>query len=247
MSVIGHWDCSTITISYATYDPDKGIFIPGETTTSSNCIYVIDSIVYYDEGGGGGGTGNGGGDDTEPGGPGIITPPSQPNDYDKNNDGVIDCYKNVIMRINGLFISSDCDAIRQREDGSTYPHMSWDITGPGVDGAIIYAAASGKVIGTGKQTKIDKITGEEVIAGWGYYVMIRDNAGNIWIYAHLKGTDADPSGIGLKNGTMVTAGITPIGLCDSTGNSDGPHLHIEIWRNGVYGDKICPDNFIGKC
>ncbi|MDH7514105.1 MAG: hypothetical protein QHH14_14255, partial [Clostridiales bacterium] len=66
------------------------------TTTGSywDCItyygYIYDG--YGGGGGGGAGSGNNGGDIDDPGGAGGgIT---NPNDYDKNNDGYIDCYKN---------------------------------------------------------------------------------------------------------------------------------------------------------
>ncbi|MGC8893208.1 MAG: M23 family metallopeptidase [Candidatus Saccharicenans sp.] len=192
MSIIGHWDCVEVTTSYAWYNPDDGEWYLSKPETSYQCTYVIDNIIFDDEDDSTGGASDGdSGDDSEPGGPGGGMGPTQPNVYDTNNDGYIDCYNNVIMRMNGLFISSNCDEIRQKEDGSTYIHGAWDITGPGVDGANIYAAASGEVIYVGVQTttQTDKITGQKItyISGYGYYVMIKDDAGNIWIYAHLKG------------------------------------------------------------
>lgn len=167
MSVIGHWDCVEVTTSYAWYNPDDGLWYLSNPETSYQCTYVIDNIIFDDGGDStGGGSGGDSGDDSEPGGPGGGTGPTQPNVYDTNNDGYIDCYNNVIMRINGLFISSNCDEIRTKiVDGKivTYVHRAWDITGPGVDGATIYAAASGEVIYTGAETKTitDKETGEE--------------------------------------------------------------------------------------
>jgi len=237
--VIGHWDCVEITITYATYNPDDNSWYPGNTETYYECTYIIYDIVFdggeEDSGSDSGGTG----DNPGSGGSTVVPGSGQPNDYDKNNDGIIDCYKYVIMRIDGLNISNSCSDT----------HKAWDVSSPGESdyGATIYAAASGEVIYVGKQTKLDKITGEKIITGFGYYVKIRDNAGNIWVYAHLLGTDDDPSGIGLTEGTKVTAGITPIGLCDNTGTSYGSHLHMEIWKNGVYGDKICPGDLIGNC
>lgn len=203
------------------------------TTTGSYWDCVACYVYLYDgSGGGGGGSGDNGDVDDPGGGGGGVT---NPNNYDKNNDGYIDCYTNTVMRVSGLYIKSGCS--EQRTYG---PHNAWDITGVGVDGTTIYSVSNGIVLQVGKQT--DPNTGE--ISGWGYYVKIKDNEGNIWIYARLKGTDFDPSGLGLSVNSKVIAGITPIGICDSSGNSTGPHLHLEYRVNN---QKTCPDEKIGKC
>jgi len=198
---------------------------------------------------GGDGSGCASEDNPGSGGSGNITGPGNTtNVNDKNNDGYIDCYKNTIMRSNGLFINSGRNDIRQREDRTTYVHEAWDITGSGVDGTTVYATASGEVIDVSVQTttEVDTETGQKMtfISGWGYYVKIKDNAGKIWIYAHLKGQAGNPAGIGLKLGTKVVAGLTPIGLGDSSGNSSGSPLHLEVRANSV---KTCPDQVIGNC
>lgn len=202
------------------------------TTAGSYWDCVTYYAYLYDGSGEGGGGSGDNGDIDDPGDGGGIT---NPNGYDKNNDGYIDCYKNTIMRVSGLYISSDCS--EQREYGQ---HNAWDITGVGVDGATIYSVSNGTVLDVGKQT--DPKTGK--ITGWGYYVMIKDNEGNIWIYAHLNGTDKDPSGLGLSVNSKVTAGITPIGICDSSGDSTGAHVHLEYRVNN---QKTCPDTKIGRC
>ncbi len=93
---------------------------------------------------------------------------------------------------------------------------------------------------------IDEETGEEgvVLTDYGYYVKVKDDNGNIWLYAHLKGKPGDPSGVGLKVGDKVIAGVTPVGLCNSTGTSTGDHLHLELYVNG---EKTCPGEKIGDC
>jgi len=155
------------------------------TTTGSYWDCVTYYGYLYDGAGGGSGGGDDSGDFDDPGsGGGVIVNP-----YDNNKDGFIDCYKNTIMKVSGLFISSDCN--EQRSYGL---HNAWDITGIGVDGKQIYSASDGTVLEVGVQTSHE--TGQ--ITGWGYYVKIKDNEGNIWIYAHLKGTKDDPSGLGLS-------------------------------------------------
>lgn len=65
--------------------------------------------------------------------------------------------------------------------------------------------------------------------GYGWYVTVR--GGQFWTrYAHLGGS-------GLPVGTSVLAGNV-IGLCDSSGNSTGNHLHLEIKQNGIFIDPV---------
>jgi len=78
-----------------------------------------------------------------------------------------------------------------------------------------------------------------VLTGYGYHVKIKDAEGNWWLYAHLKGKDVDPSGVGLKVGDTITVG-TKIGLCDSSGDSTGAHLHLEYRLGSEWGTKTCP-------
>jgi len=66
-------------------------------------------------------------------------------------------------------------------------------------------------------------------AGYGFYVQLR---GTEWwtLYAHLDE-------IHVVAGQVVNAGDT-IGLGNSTGNSTGPHLHLEIKHRGTYIDPL---------
>ena len=81
-----------------------------------------------------------------------------------------------------------------------------------VTGTPVYAAASGKV----------------EISGWndsyGYYVLINHGSGYTTLYAHN-------SQLLVKQGQWVDRG-TMISKSGSTGNSSGPHLHLEISLNG---------------
>lgn len=62
---------------------------------------------------------------------------------------------------------------------------------------------------------------------------------NYWLYAHLKGSDDDPSGVGLTVRAKVTAGLTKVGKCDNSGTSSVAHLHLEYQVNST---KTCPTN-----
>lgn len=75
--------------------------------------------------------------------------------------------------------------------------------------------------------------GEIIEAGWdgsyGYKVAIRHHDGTVSWYAHL-------SRIVQSSGSVEPG--TVIGRLGSTGNSTGPHLHLEIRPNG--GDPVNP-------
>ena len=60
----------------------------------------------------------------------------------------------------------------------------------------------------------------------GNQVYYRDNAGNVYYYAHLNGY---ASGIG--SGVHLSAGDL-LGYVGSTGNSSGPHLHFSYGPGG---------------
>lgn len=79
----------------------------------------------------------------------------------------------------------------------------------------IYAAAPGKVVYTGKLNARGNVTIIDV--GWGVYT----------IYAHQL-----DDGIYVSVGQQVQAGQL-IGHIGATGHVTGPHLHFEMWVNGV--------------
>lgn len=90
-------------------------------------------------------------------------------------------------------------------------------------GQPVYAMHSGKVISAGWSS-----------VGYGNQVVI--DGGKYWSrYAHLQS-------IGVKDGDEVNAG-EGIGLGDSTGNSSGNHLHLELKINGTFVD---PMLYIGR-
>ncbi|MCG2842751.1 M23 family metallopeptidase [Sandaracinobacter sp. RS1-74] len=75
-------------------------------------------------------------------------------------------------------------------------------------------------------------SGTVVMAGWG------GGYGNVVVIDHGRGLRtryAHMHRIGVKNGQQVSQGQT-IGQVGSTGLSTGPHLHYEVWQNGVAVD-----------
>jgi hypothetical protein len=165
----------------------------------------------------------------EPGGGG--TPPVI--NYDTNNSGFVDCYQTAIFHTTSLTITSTCEEVR-----GSVPHNALDLWIPNIDGKAAYSVCNGTV------EKVDaQRDGNGALTGWGYYVEIKDPAGNIWRYAHLKGTNVDPSGVGLTKGSQIAAGTSQVGLCDSSG-AQTAHLHLEYWKDGV---KTCPVSKLGNC
>jgi len=86
-----------------------------------------------------------------------------------------------------------------------------------IEGTDVCAIMSGKVIiaNTGN-------------TGYGNYIVINHGSGYVSMYAHL-------SKIMIAEGSIVKKGDV-IGKSGNTGNSTGPHLHLEIIENGLLVD-----------
>lgn len=101
------------------------------------------------------------------------------------------------------------------EYGGARGHGGMDIAGP--SGTPIVAAESGTVI----RSHMADTWGW----GWGYHVYIYHNGTYSTLYAHMSQT-------AVSTGEYVQKGQV-IGYEGSTGDSTGPHLHFEVWQNGV--------------
>lgn len=102
-------------------------------------------------------------------------------------------------------------------------HQGMDIAGD--YGTSIVAAESGTVVRAW--------TADDWGMGWGYHVMIYHNDTYSTLYAHM-------SAVAVSNGQTVSQGQI-IGYEGSTGDSTGPHLHFEVYQNGV---RVNPRNFL---
>ncbi|GAB3707752.1 M23 family metallopeptidase [Mariniluteicoccus flavus] len=81
-------------------------------------------------------------------------------------------------------------------------------------------------LGTPVFAVMDGVVAAQIPAGWnGIHVVIAHPGGVHTHYAHLSQMSVQP-------GTQVRAGQT-IGLVGSTGNSSGPHLHLEYYPPGT--------------
>ncbi|MEL6917038.1 MAG: M23 family metallopeptidase [Bacteroidota bacterium] len=98
-------------------------------------------------------------------------------------------------------------------------HWGMDFTAP--KGIPIYATGDGKV------TRADNGS-----SGYGKHIRIDHGYGYLTLYAHL-------SKYNVRKGQKVKRGDL-IGFVGSTGRSEAPHLHYEVWKDG---DRINPINF----
>ena len=98
-------------------------------------------------------------------------------------------------------------------------HYGMDFTAP--KGTPIYATGDGKV------TRADNNS-----SGYGKHIRIDHGYGYLSLYGHL-------SQYNVKSGQKVKRGDL-IGFVGSTGRSEAPHLHYEVWKDE---DRINPINF----
>ena len=93
-----------------------------------------------------------------------------------------------------------------------YGHSGLDIAAQ--HGSPVYASDAGRVV-----------TALKLGTGYGWHLVIDHENGYQTLYSHLSRFDVD-------YGERVYKGQT-IGLVGSTGLSTGPHLHFEVFQNGV--------------
>lgn len=98
-------------------------------------------------------------------------------------------------------------------------HWGMDFTSP--KGTPIYASGDGRV------TRADNNS-----SGYGKHIRIDHGYGYVSLYGHL-------SNYNVKARQFVKRGDL-IGFVGSTGRSEAPHLHYEVWKDG---DRINPINF----
>ena len=103
--------------------------------------------------------------------------------------------------------------------GFSSTHKGYDISGGGIFGAPIVAAASGRVIFAAFGTAYNSHN------RYGYCVDIDHGSGIATRYAHCRA-------LTVSAGDYVTEGQV-IGYVGSTGQSTGAHLHFEVRKNGV--------------
>jgi murein DD-endopeptidase MepM/ murein hydrolase activator NlpD len=98
-------------------------------------------------------------------------------------------------------------------------HWGMDFTAP--RGTPVYASGDGKIKRADNRA-----------SGYGKHIRLEHGYGYMTIYAHL-------SRYNVKVGEEVKRGDL-IGFVGSTGRSEAPHLHYEVWKDG---ERINPINF----
>lgn len=98
----------------------------------------------------------------------------------------------------------------------------------GITSTKVYSICSGTVVYAGWESAANHKK------GFGKYVKIQSTTGEFVYLAHLDK-------VLVSVGTKVSP-TTVVGIMGSTGNSTGPHTHVEIRRNGV---KINAANYMG--
>lgn len=88
-----------------------------------------------------------------------------------------------------------------------------------------FAAATGTVV---KAVSDGTVVASDPSGAYGINVLIKHEDGTYALYAHLSSKV-------VQAGTQVQAGRM-IGLSGSTGNSTGPHLHLEIRKEAAFGE-----------
>lgn len=141
--------------------------------------------------------------------------------------------KKTVSKLSAKAFDGFCAPVRKGRITSSYGYRTNPVTGVykmhgGLDigassGAGIYALLDGTVQ---KSTKSDS---------YGNYVLIKHGNGYSTLYAHC-------SKLLVEKGQTVKAG-EKIALVGATGNATGPHLHIEIRKNG---QKLDPEPLLGK-
>ncbi|HOY66025.1 MAG TPA: M23 family metallopeptidase [Candidatus Ozemobacteraceae bacterium] len=130
----------------------------------------------------------------------------------------------------GVTTTSAMGMRRHPKTGRMRYHSGIDLAGAGCDGWKVAAIGPGRVVSSGWN------------GGYGYMVVLRHDldAGLVYSrYGHLRREGRLPPG------TVVGRG-DPIGLCNNTGVSTGPHLHFEIRRHAESGRPVDPRPFLSE-
>ena len=117
----------------------------------------------------------------------------------------------VINPLRGGWESSPFGRRRDPFTGEASRHRGVDIAAP--EGTTIRSASDGRVAFVGYNDIL------------GNFIQVRAPLGFTYIYGHLSDT-------WVQSGTRVSQG-TPLGAVGSTGKATGPHLHFEVWKDGV--------------
>ena len=118
--------------------------------------------------------------------------------------------------------------------GGTNNHRGLDIVGKGYTIDNVVSHSKGKV--TKAVTGYLKGNGEGTWWRYGNHVIIEHDNGSTSLYAHLQSTS-------LKVGERIEKDQL-IGRMGTSGNSNGVHLHFELWNTNNYNSNIDPTPYL---
>jgi murein DD-endopeptidase MepM/ murein hydrolase activator NlpD len=122
--------------------------------------------------------------------------------------------------VNGRMTSPFGPTADPFKDGETRNHYGVDIAAP--TGTPIYAPANGVIVAA-----TDAYKGNPK---YGNVVALKTDGGVLTVFAHLDGFN-------VTEGQNVTQG-NQIATVGSSGQSTGPHVHIETYDNGTRVDPV---------
>lgn len=144
----------------------------------------------------------------------------QPDEAPKRDQGFSG--KDARMPVQGT-ITSSVGLRHDPIDGGMRHHNGLDIAVP--TGTKVRAIAAGRVVESAAR------------GGYGNLVTIEHEGGMVSLYGHNAQLE-------VKIGDRVEAGQT-VALSGSTGRSTGPHLHFELWKDGVNVTQAYLENGMG--
>ncbi|KKR31126.1 MAG: hypothetical protein UT63_C0082G0001 [Candidatus Gottesmanbacteria bacterium GW2011_GWC2_39_8] len=132
--------------------------------------------------------------------------------------------------------NNECPASASQCLDFSHSYNSVDIRG---DHIPVYATMSGRA------TRYVASVQTTASANYGVYVIIRNpETGYQTLYAHLLPDPSDKVGDVRDLGEIIAGNPIPSALVDSSGFTEGPHLHYEIWQSG---NRLCPNAFLDAC
>ena len=187
--------------------------------------YVYDPYEYDQSGSGYSGSGEEGSSESETN-----------SSIDGNNDGEIDCHKDLTAMPNAPVKDSfgfryDPFAFADGMEGIGYQEFHNGIDYAVPTGTGVYAALNGSVAEMVNAYAVDG--GKGTLRG--NFVRVNYKDGTQGVYLHLKSVSVsvgDPVSVGQKLGTS-----------NNTGKTTGAHLHYSLWKHQSGGQVSDPDNF----
>lgn len=116
--------------------------------------------------------------------------------------------------------------------GKPRPHSGIDLGAS--DNTDVFAAGRGIILRMGEERGLRRKDNKIGSKGWGKYIEVLHDDGTKSIYAHLS--EFNPRWKPLAYISEEDARNIPIGKTGTTGETQGYHLHFEMWRRDRFGN-----------